>query len=246
MKWATCSLVLALLCIGWWAEGADGAVIASSDFDDRTVSGATASNLTWMVNGVANPGEMQAMDETSGLSEPLALFDTVDAQGKFAVDRNIASGGPRSEGFWYVDVQLDVGPAPLDLSSASLDAYIFSNKGLLQPKNRDLDMSVELLNASNTLMAEDTQLDIFPDNDSEPVQPQFVRFDLSSASLLSANSDYFLRIRVFSDGTNGNNAGFDNLVIHGEVVPEPATFGIWSLLVGCTLIGIRRRWRHPR
>lgn len=243
MRFAALVSVCLLGILGVFGDAARGAVIASTDFDGREVSGTTASNLNWAVNGVSNPGNLTVMDVTSGLSQPLGLFNTANAQNLLAVDRNIAIAG-NGEGFWYVDITLDVGAAPISLSSLSLDAYIFNNDGVFQPKNRDLDMTVAVYDSSDNLLATNTVLDIFVDNNLAPTIPQPKTFDLSSAPLLAAGSGYYVRITAFSNGVNGNNAGFDNLVIRGTLVPEPGAVAVWSLL-GLCVLATRRRW-HKR
>ncbi|HAC62308.1 MAG TPA: hypothetical protein DCF68_01925, partial [Cyanothece sp. UBA12306] len=59
---------------------ANAAVILSTDFNGRTVSGATASNLNWTTNGVSDPGNLTA---------DFNLFNTPATQNLFAVQRNL-------------------------------------------------------------------------------------------------------------------------------------------------------------
>lgn len=223
-----------------WSGHAYAAVIASTNFNGRTVSGATASNLNWTVNGVADPGSLTAEDLVPvgpGI-DPIALFTTSAAAGRFAVDRNIVT-----EGDWYVDIPLNVAGLGIMLSTVSLDAYIFNNAGALQTVTRDLDMTVALFDAVNTLLASETKYDIYsPVSDVNPNQPRSLSFDLSSAPQLDAGGSYYVRVTAFSEGsTNGNNAGFDNLVIAGTVVPEPSALAVWSLLIGVMVFAVRRK-----
>lgn len=219
-----------------------GAIIASTNFDGRTVSGATASGLNWTVNGVADPGSLTAEDvgPLGPTIDPIALFTTAAAAGKFGVDRNIIN-----EGGWYVDIPLNVAGLGMRLSTVSLDAYIFNNDGLLQTVSRDLDVTAALFDASNTELGSETKPNIYSVvSPPSPNQPQNLTFDLSSAPQLAANSNYYVRVIAFSDEVDrGNNAGFDNLVISGTVVPEPATFAVWALLIGIAYLGMSRQRR---
>ncbi|MFP6666669.1 MAG: hypothetical protein VB876_05115, partial [Pirellulales bacterium] len=57
------SVAALLLFVG----NANAAIIAATNFDGRNVAGATASNINWTVNGVADPGNITASHN---------LFDT--------------------------------------------------------------------------------------------------------------------------------------------------------------------------
>ncbi len=211
-------LALVTVCcarVGWSAP------VLSTDFDGRTVSGSTASNLTWITNGVADPGDLTAMMNPDG------LFDTADAQNRFAPDRNI-----HSEGAWLVDVPVSVGSAAIDLGTVSLDALIYNNAGALQGVARDLDLTVSLLDATMMTIDLDTVTNIFPGGGSVSPNPRPVSFDLSG-NTLAANTDYFLRIDAFGQGP-GNNAGIDNLAVEGTiqegaVIPEPSSLATFLL-----------------
>jgi hypothetical protein len=218
------TILLTVLAVALLPLAAHGGVIAATDFDGRVVSGATASNLTWTLDGVADPGSLTATHN---------LFDTADAQNRFAVDRNL-----HNEGSWSVDVPLDVGGLAVGLETVTLDVFIYSNAGGLQGDQRDVDMTVELLNAASAVLDSDTVLNIYA-NSGPATQPQSVALDLSG-NLLTASADYTLRLTTFGQGP-GNNAGIDNLAVSGTVTPEPATLTLLAL--GGVGLLIRRRQR---
>lgn len=209
---------------------ARGAVIASTTFDGRTVSGTTASNLNWTVSGVADPGALTA-------SHP--LFNTADAQDMFAVAFNLRGNVP-----WTVDVPLHVSAEVISLGAVTMDVYILNNDGNYQPQNRDVDVSVTLLDALKTTLDSVTVANVYPENTSLPVQPQSASFDFTGHTL-SANTSYYLRVAMFSNGTAGNNAGFDNFSISTTAaVPEPTSSWMTSLLAGAAMWHFRRRRRR--
>jgi hypothetical protein len=209
---------------------ASATMIASTNFDGRTVSGPTASNLTWILNGVS---------ATSSLTATHNLFDTVAAQNRFAVDRNL-----HSEGEWFLDISLNVlAENNIDLGLLSLDALIFNNAGNLQNMGRDLDLNFTLFDSADNLLASVDNFNIFPP-DGSITQPQAVSFDFTG-NTLAAGGLYSLKLTASGNGP-GNNAGFDNLQINGELspasnpVPEPATMLFFGTgLAG--LVGIRRK-----
>jgi hypothetical protein len=128
----------------------------------------------------------------------------------------------------------------ISLSSLTLDAYIFNNGGRFQSVQRNLDIAVSLFNSSNTLLKTFTLLDdIYANNGAfTNANGHNVNVNLEGYSLL-ANNDYILRLTASGEG-NGNNAGFDNLVINGNLnsIPEPTTFAILAL--GIMMVAARR------
>ena len=224
------SILFALVLMAGVAGQASAVTILSTDFDGRIVAGSTASNLTWITNGVADPGNLTAATNPDG------LFDTADAQNRFAVDRNL-----HNEGSWSVDISLAVGAAGIDLTTVNLDAFIFNNAGDLQGDGRHLSMTAELLDAGLTGIDSDTVADIFTHNEPGLTQPKAVTFDLSG-NTLAANTTYTLRLIAFGQGP-GNNSGLDNLVVNGDIlaapVPEPVSAGL--ALMGVAGLALRRR-----
>ncbi len=204
--------------------------ILATDFGGRAISGPTASGLNWASNGVADPGALTASHN---------LFDTADAQDKFAVARNIGNAGP-----WTVDVPLAVLDKPIDLSEIAMDVYIFNNSGVLQDQNRDVDITVRLLDDGMNELWSGSVLDVYPDSGSiSPPQPRSIALDLSGTDRLLANTDYTLRIEAWSSlwPSGGNNAGIDNLFLAGHVVPEPGTWMLLLSALACGLLVRRRR-----
>ncbi|MFP6659008.1 MAG: hypothetical protein VB853_12580, partial [Pirellulales bacterium] len=155
---------------------ADAAIIAATNFDGRNVAGATASNINWTVNGVADPGNITASH---------ALFDTADAQNKFAVHHNIGIA-PLTP--WTANIALNVGASAISLTNVTLNAYIINGAGIFQTVGRDLDMSVLLLDAGLNLISTTTINNIYT-HGGAIVQPQNANFDLSG-NTLSANTNY--------------------------------------------------------
>jgi hypothetical protein len=199
----------------------NAAIIASTDFGGRVVTGNTASSITWVTNGVANPGDVSA---------DFNLFDTANAKDKFAVDRNL-----HSEGDWLALVSLLVGGNNIFLGEVTLDAYIFNNGGNYQGVSRDLDLGLSLLGSDgSTVIHSEQVLDIYPSSGLYSIQN--IGFDFTGNTLL-AGTQYYLGINAIGQGP-GNNAGFDNLTINGTV-PEPSIIALFSL--GLAGLGFARR-----
>lgn len=198
------------------------ATILSTDFDGRTISGNTASNITYVTNGVADPGDLGA---------DFPLFDTPATNNLFAVQRNLHTQGP-----WVVDIPIAVGSQDIQLDQISLDAFIFSGAGGTQINSRDYDMTIELLDSTQTVTLNTQSVnDLYNNIDPNPSPVPFV-FDFSS-SILSANTTFFLRLTASGTGP-GTNAGFDNFILTGDLIatqtPE-ATSAI--TLIGLGVLG---------
>ncbi len=115
-----------------FAASAHAAVLLQTDFAERTVSGDTASNITWTENSLIGPSSMTVNDGFN-------LFDTTAAQGFFAVERNLATGGP-----W--DTTFTINPlADLTLGSVDITQGNFINSGDFQNSNRSVTWTVDVV-----------------------------------------------------------------------------------------------------
>jgi hypothetical protein len=204
---------------------ANATIILATDFNDRTVIGDTASDLNWTYYGISTPGD---------LSADFSLFTTSQASDLFVVNSNIVNESP-----WTVDISLNVLSEELSELVLSLDAFIFSNHGLPQGVQRNLDLTANLLNSSNDIISSIRLDDIYANNGaflSSMPNGSSVEFDFIGARLL-ANNTYTLRI--FAEGQGyGNNAGFDNLQLVAKV-PEPLP--VIFLAIGLITIALRKR-----
>ena len=88
----------------------------ATDFTGRTVSGKTVANLTWTVGGVADPGNLTAVDEVPTNINFAGLFDTPNAQGHFAPDKNTGNEGP-----WSVSIPIVPTVAQITIEDVVLD-----------------------------------------------------------------------------------------------------------------------------
>lgn len=228
MKFITACKALALGSIMLASANSMAAIIASTDFDGRTVGGSTASNLTWVTQGVANPGDVSA---------DFALFDTAGTANRFGVDRNL-----HNESSWSANVALNVlSGNSIALSNVSFDAFIINNAGALQTVQRNLSYTAALLDSTMSVFAEISVNNIYG-NSGAVANGQNIMFDFSG-NTLSAGNNYTLRITASGTGP-GNNAALDNLVINGDVtalaVSAPSIIAVFSL--GFLMI-IARRFR---
>ena len=88
-KIEACGIITAAVCCG---ASANAAVLLSTDFADCTVSGTTASNIAWVTNGVANPGDMALVNTTQTQGDG-SLWDTSDAARHLAPTTDVGNGG---------------------------------------------------------------------------------------------------------------------------------------------------------
>lgn len=212
----TCCLIVILMVLG---QQSDAAVLLGTDFSGRTVSGATASNLTYTLNGFTNPGDLTALRETPEDNFKFSgLFDTFRSYDHFAVDRNIGNEGP-----WSVDVPLVLTVAQLQIDGIYLDWQDFDNSGDFQPAGRDKIYTATLLNSSMTQLAVKAV-----QTASATSGQDLIMFD---APVLLTNSDtYILNIRAEHGNTaEGNNTGIDAFEVRGAIIPEPSSVLLLSL-----------------
>jgi hypothetical protein len=225
MKFATLPLAAALAVS--LSAAASAATIASTDLTGRTVTGSTASNINWQTAGISDPGTIVA---------DFDLFDTPNAQGAFAVDRNLVT-----EGSWTAEFVVDVLAAAITLDEFSVDALIFNNAGSLQAASRDLDLVLSIVGSGSTLFSQSI-LNVFPAGGAVSY-PATATWDVSSVTLM-ASGQYTFSIEASSDGTLGNNAGFSSVSLTGTVaaIPVPASLPLLAIgLAGIGGMALRRR-----
>lgn len=220
------------------AGTASAVTLLASDFTDRTVSGNVASDIAWQTNGVADPGDLTVVGQNFA-GNPFAanFFDTANAQDRLAVDLNI-----ENEGSWSIEVGLTTLGDALSLDAFSLDAFSFNNSGNLQNVDREVDVTLSVVRNSDGAElfsgeAENVQAGAVPIGG-----PFDVSFDLSSV-ILAASTDYTLVVGASTDRmVRGNNAGFDNFELSGDVSAVPLPAGLPLLLTALAgLAFVRRR-----
>lgn len=213
------------------------AVVASTTFDGQTISGNTASNLNWTLNGVVDPGSMAAFNATPA---PQNLFDANSfVQNIFIPGINTGNGNT----FWTTDVSLTVASGfAVTLTDVTFDYYAV-NGGQVQNVNRRSDFTVTLLDPSSSVVDSVSIDDVVngtsqdPGGNGTPVSLFF-----TAPIALSAPGTYTLRIQGGDySGANetGNHTGINNLSINGDVVPEPSALAL-AALGFCGLLRRRR------
>lgn len=204
--------------------------LLSTDFTGRTVSGATASNITWQTNGVQDPGALTAAPVGGGTFS--GLFDTANAQGHFAPDRNTGN-----EGAWTVDIPIALEVAQVELQEIELDWQHFNNSGNFQGVNRSVDWTATVIGSLSGVIGMETILGISGTSGIDSIL-----FD--SPLTLTNDQLWLLQIQATGSNTTGNNTGLDAINVIGTVggagVPEPATATLALLGVGGLLMRRRR------
>ncbi|NDV89966.1 hypothetical protein GTH32_01985 [Alteromonas sp. 345S023] len=177
-------------------------VILSSDF---TGTSGDPANVTWTENDVSVTNTLDPKDLS--LSS-LDLF--TNSTNMFAVDHNI-----HKQGSWFVDILVSASSliAGIDLDVLSLDASIYNKNGVLQPAQRDLSFSLELLDGLSSIFSDTVNVFAGDNNDPGFTPTETIEFDLSGI-FLDGGDDYTFRLTVSGTG-GGNNAGFDNLLLTG-------------------------------
>lgn len=226
------SLLSATLSLS--AGSAHAAVLAATDFDGRTASGPTASNLNWTLNGLDDPGSIT--------NDTANLFDgSTITQNNFTPGTNVGNNNSS----WIADVAVTVADGfVVTLEDVTFNA-VSINGGQALNVNRRNDYRVSLISPSNVTLETIDMADVVSGTTATPQQPQ-VTIDFADV-LLALPGTYTLRIQAgdfLGANETGNHTGLDNLSINGTaspaVVPEPASVVLLAA-GGLLLVGRRRR-----
>ncbi|BCX48029.1 hypothetical protein HAHE_19370 [Haloferula helveola] len=228
---------LALLALA--SATANGAIIVSTDFSGRTVSGTTASNITFSTNGIDSPGssitvfENESNGVNDGSTQNAGLFNTTPAQGYLALDLNIDN-----EDGWYFDVPvvLSSGTASIAIDTLDLTFNHFSNTGAAQGNGATRsDHRAELIGSTSGVVVTDSDLNI---GGAYPGGPYATSLDLPYT--IDPSETWTLRIYADYNGGQGNNVGYDSFTLNGTItaVPEPSVAVLGILGVA---LALRRR-----
>lgn len=201
------------------------AVILSTDFSGRTVSGKTASNITWVTGGVGDPGDLTWVLESGGPTNT-ALFDTANAQGHFAPDLNIENEGP-----WSATIPLALAAPQVQLDEVVLDWQHFNNSGVFQAASRLATWTVSVIGSVSGEIASASSPEIGGTSGIESIR-------FAAPVSLDNSETYGLKIFVTGNGP-GNNTGLDGVTVNGSVVPEPSAPAMISAALA--MLGIIRR-----
>ena len=213
--------------VGLAAVSAEAAVLLSTDFTGRTVAGATASNLTWTEAGLSTPTSMTVTNESPGALAGGGLFDTANAQGHFAVSKNIGNVGP-----WSVTIPLNLTSPQVSLESVDIDWQHYNNSGVFQGPARNVRWTVTVTGSASGLL--DTVVG------TANADSGLNNLAFGAPLALTDSETYDVKILVDNNGNaTGNNTGFDALTFHGEIVPEPGSLALLGL--GFFGVLLRRR-----
>jgi hypothetical protein len=195
------------------ATATHAAVILSTDFDGRSVSGATASNITYVIDGVQKPGNWTAVPNDAG---SVSLFNTTDATNRFAVADNPAN--------WTVTLPiiLAAGVDSIVLDDIVLTVESFTNSGASKAGTDTATanyVTVELWNETTSTQIVQQQLG----QATGPLRSLWTGTSTDFDGIaLAAGSDYSIRLNT-AGSVSGNNTGFREFTVNGVVpVPEPA------------------------
>ena len=215
--------------VGAFEEPTGPINLLSTTFNGRTVTGDTASDIPWVTNGIADPGNLTAIDIDNAAPPTFGLFDTPSAVDHFAPDLNVQNEGP-----WSVDIPLTLVGSDVEIIEVELDRQNFGNTGGLSGVNRQVDWTASLIGSVSGL------LDMASISVNSGSGIDTITFN--SPLTLSAAETWTLRIEASSQQTSGINAGLDGINVIGNileapaVVPEPASVAIWSIL-GLGMVG---------
>jgi hypothetical protein len=229
-------LAVALVALLGMNQSSFGVLIADTSFSGRTVSGDTAQNITWAVNGITDPGDLTALDVNS-TGSLAGLFDTANSAGYFAPNLNVANEGP-----WSVDIPLNFAPgtASIAIEAVVIDWQHFNNSGAFQSAgiNRPVNWTASIVGSLSGTVAFETE------NTGSGGQG-YKTLTFGTPTTLTNAETWTLNLNATSTTGSGNNTGIDRFAIIGTVtvgsaVPEPATATLAMLGLGGLMMRRRR------
>jgi len=179
--------------------------VAGTDFTERTVSRATASNIAWTTTGASDPGNLKTTANYD-------LFDTADAQGHFAPKRNVDNQGP-----WSISVPLNLTDSELLLTEVVLDYQHFNASGNYQTAERTVNWTVTVSGSTSGEL------------DSVLVNGLLSFSGIATATFdppLTLSTGQSYSVSITAQGvTGGNNTGLDALAVNGYfgIAGDPQT-----------------------
>ena len=221
-------------------------IIVGTDFENTTENGMALDGVTYMTNGttVAPSFSSLTVNNTNQAQGNGNLFTTGAADGSFAVANNTGNGG-----IWNLQVNFTTGSNTITLGDLDFGWRNFGGNGNNQFAERNTTVTVDVLTGGLSVVG-GQQFVVTPTvntgngSGSQNTPPssgtQFSSIPLTGT--LAANTTYTLFLQASDASTGGNNFGFDEFSIHGEVnvVPEPGS----ALLVG--LFGLAATCRRRR
>lgn len=222
---------------------ADADVIASTDFDGRSATNETASDLSWTTNGVEDPGSMSALSQSG--PGTVSLFDgTSLTQNNFTPGINTGNG----DTFWSTDVALTVASGFSVSVTDVTFSYVAVNGGEALNVPRESDFVVTLIDPSGNKLESDITFGTSGTTSTPQTPTLTALFDQPIA--LEEPGNYTVRIQggdlfilnldnpIGTRDETGNHTGIDNLSINGTVIPEPGSLALLGL---GGLMMVRRR-----
>lgn len=213
-----------------------GVVIASTDFDGRTLSSPnTATGLNWTLNGVDDPGDMSAFNATPSAQ---AIFDgNALMSNAFVPGLNTGNGNT----FWTTAVSLTVSAGSVVTLEDVVFDYLAVNGGQSLNVSRQSDFTLTVFDPGGSPVGSVDVVDVVSGSNAVPQIPT-VTATFTTPIALSAPGTYTLQIKggdYLGNNETGNHTGIDNLSIEGTVVPEPTSLALAG--VGLICMTVRRR-----
>ncbi len=228
----TTLVVPAVLC-----GSASAVVLASTDFDGRTLGGAsnsTASGLNWVVNGLADPGDITALN-AAGNTQTIFNGNAL-VQNMFTPGINTGNGNT----FWTTSVSLTAAADAVSVTDVTFNSWSI-NGGQNQNVNRNSDYTLTLFSPSDVVLGTVDVLDTL--SGTAAGQP-LVTATFPSEIALSEAGAYRLEIKggdFAGFNETGNHTGIDNLSINGNVAAVPEPSAIMLSVLGLLTFASRRR-----
>ncbi|MDF7801930.1 fibronectin type III domain-containing protein [Pontiellaceae bacterium B1224] len=223
---------IALAAVITAAVQAQAEVILSTDFTGSTAHPNTTeasvagfvSNITWVVNGVTDPGAITVdiINPDSGNT----LFTSTQAEERIAVDNNVGNGGS-----WAASINTTLdGSGDVTLTAVTIGFRTYNASGDYNAGGRAINWAIEIINTTSST----SRGSISADSAVVPASPQptdgSITLIFSAPIILTGTDAYEFRVIAseVTGGSDGVHTGINDITFSSGLAAPTAPLNLYA------------------